>query len=204
MKKILLLSLLYTITILTIANGADLKPMPEKKLMPDVFYIFKDVGSRENHGIPSGFMGSWKSIKWNSNWRENPKEGISCVKITYDISKDTETSWAGVYVQSTSNNWATSKFGWDLSPYKKFTFWARGSGYVEKFGIGGITGATELGDSGEAFIGPIDLTPEWVKYTIDLKDIDLTHIIGLFYWATPAEYNSKNVEIYLDNLAYEK
>ncbi len=175
-----------------------------KEESPKEFYVYQDAGSRLNHYIPSGWMGSYGSLKFNPRWTVEPKEGTSCIQITYNVSKDSDTQWAGIYWQHVAQNWGDKKGGYDLSEYKRVTFWAKGQGYIDKFMIGGITGQTELGDSGEAYVERIDLTPEWKKYTIDLKGIDLGHIIGGFGFASSAEFNQKNVVLYLDEIRYEK
>src|SRR5215203_2706532 len=44
----------------------------------DVFYIFKDRGSRLNHYVPSGWMGDYGDLKMNQGWAKNAsaaKEG---------------------------------------------------------------------------------------------------------------------------------
>lgn len=53
--------------------------------------------------------------------------------------------------------------------------------------MGGITGQTEEGDSADEYIERIELTPEWKQYTIDLQDVDLSHIIGGFVFAASAD-----------------
>jgi hypothetical protein len=96
------------------------------------------------------------------------------------------------------------KGGFDLSHYKKLTFWAKGQGTVEKLMIGGITGQTQDGDSGEAYTDRIDLTQDWKQYSIDLKGADLRHIIGGFGFAVSADYNLKGMTLYLDDIAYSR
>lgn len=168
------------------------------------FAIYKDAGSRENHYIPSGWMGSTRSLKMTPNWVAGPHSGKSCIRIDYDVTKDSETTWAGIYWQMPSNNWGNMKGGYDLSNYKKLRFWARGQGTVEKFMVGGITGQTQDGDSGEAYTDRIDLTQDWKQYSIDLKDTDLHHIIGGFGFAASADYNDKGLILMLDDIEYVK
>jgi hypothetical protein len=70
--------------------------------------------------------------------------------------------------------------------------------------LGGITGQTEDGDSDEASISPVELTKEWKKYTIDLKGVDLSHIIGGFGFAANSDVNPDGFTIYLDEIQLEK
>jgi hypothetical protein len=168
-----------------------------------VFYVYEDSGSRMNHFIPSGWMGSTKSLKINSAYKVAPKSGKSCIQIKYLTTLDTETTWAGIYWQYPVNNWGDKPNGIDLTGYKKLTFWAKGEGYLQTIGMGGISGQAYDGDSANATIEGVDLTPEWKQYTIDLKGLDLSHVIGGFYFATSADYNEKDVTIYLDEIRYE-
>ena len=172
---------------------------------PKGSYVYKDGGSREHMGfIPSGWMGSFRSLKMNPNWTQEPHSAPTCIRIEYNVNKDTETAWAGIYWQTPANNWGDKKGGYDLTGYKRLSFWARGTGYIGTFGFGGINGTIELGDLDEARIEAVDLTPEWKEYVIDLKGLDLSHVIGGFYFSTSAEYNSKNVVLMLDDIHYEK
>ena len=67
--------------------------------------------------------------------------------------------------------------------------------------MGGITG--EYPDSDSAAIGPIELTKEWQKYTIDLAGKDLSNIIGGFCFAASKDDNPNGFIIYLDDIIYE-
>lgn len=171
------------------------------------FYVYSERGSRDNHGCPSGWMGSAKSMKMNPNYTVGPKEGLSCIRIDYDLTKDPEVQWAGIYWMTPCDNWGTkANAGFDLTGYKKLTFWAKGTGYIDKFGVGGITGQTEEGDTLDVSVDGVDLTPEWKQYTIDLKGQDLSHIIGPFVFAANVDsnYTLKAVTIMLDEIRFEK
>ena len=112
--------------------------------------------------------------------------------------------WAGIYWQQPANNWGEKKGGYNLTGASKLTFWARGANGGEKiaeFKVGGITG--EFPDSDSASIGPIELNKEWQKYTIDLKDRDMSHIIGGFCWAASKDDNPNGFVMYLDDIIYE-
>lgn len=199
MRKLSLIMLIIcNISSIYAENSHILKPTT------DEFYVYEDAGSRLNHGIPSGWMGSYKSLKFNQGWAVNPKSGKTCIQIVYDVNKDSDTLWTGIYWQHPAQNWGNKKQALDLAGFKKLTFWARGYGYIGKFGVGGITGQTEEGDSAEAFIESIDLTLDWKRYEIDLNGYDLSHIIGPFLFATSADYNDKDVMLYLDDIKFEK
>lgn len=168
------------------------------------FYVYKDRISRENHYIPSGWMGDYSDVKLNENWRENPKDGQSCIRIEYSAKRSQGQGWAGIYWQNPANNWGTVKGGFDLRGATKLTFWARGEkgGEICEFKMGGIRG--EYSDSDAATTGPVQLTKGWKKYTIDLKGLDLSYISGGFCWVVTANDNPDGCIIYLDEIVYEK
>lgn len=168
------------------------------------FAIFVDQGSRENHFAPSGWMGDYGDIKINPGSTENPKNGKTCFKITYSGKMTQNAGWAGIFWQQPANNWGDRKGGFNLTGATKLTFWARGEKGGEKiseFKMGGITG--EYPDSDSEAIGPVELSNQWQKYTINLKDKDLSHIIGGFCWSASRDDNPNGFVIYLDDVIFE-
>ena len=189
----------------------------------DVFYIYTERGSRLNHYIPSGWMGDFGDLKFNAGWKEKvekPKSKDSkktkgaitekdetCIQMKYTAERKQGAGWAGIYWQHPANNWGDKRGGYDLSAYKKLTFWARGENggeVVDKFYIGGITGQTEEGDSDEASISPVELTKDWKQYEMDLTGLDMSHIIGGFGFAANAEVNPNGFILYLDEIKLVK
>ena len=56
----------------------------------------------------------------------------------------------------------------------------------------------------EVSTGFITLEPEWRRYSIDLRDRDLSYVIGGFGWVTSAKENqSRDVAFYVDDIIYE-
>ncbi len=168
------------------------------------FWVYKDRISRENHFIPSGWMGDYGDLKINENWKENPKDGQSCIRLEYSAKRSQGQGWAGIYWQNPANNWGTIKGGFDLRGATKLTFYARGEkgGEICEFKMGGIRG--EYSDSDTSTTGPVQLTKGWKKYTIDLKGLDLSYISGGFCWVLTANDNPDGCVIYLDEIVYEK
>lgn len=177
----------------------------EASSMPSEFYIYSDKNAKGNHFIPSGWMGDYGDLKLDDANRENPKDGATAIKWTYSAEAKQGASWTGVFWQQPANNWGDKPGGYDLTGYKRLTFWARGGKggeYIGEFKVGGITG--EHGDSDSESIGPITLTKDWKKYTIELAKKDLTHIIGGFAWSASKDYNPEGFTIYLDEIRFEK
>jgi hypothetical protein len=171
----------------------------------NTFYVYQDKGARVNHFIPSGWMGDYGDIKINDADITDPVDGKHAFKTTYTAKGTQGNNWAGVFWQQPANNWGTKAGGFDLSQYKRLTFWARSEAdnvRIEEFKVGGITG--EFGDSDSASIGPVTLTKEWKKYTIDLADKNLAHIIGGFCWAANKDNNPNGFSFYLDEIRYEQ
>lgn len=169
------------------------------------FYVYSDKGKRESMSFaPSGWMGDYGDIKINDASTDNCVDGKTCFKITYTGKGTQGANWAGMFWQHPPNNWGTVKGGYDLTKYKRLTFWARGEKggeVIAEFKVGGITG--EYGDSGAQSIGPITLTKEWKKYTIELKDVDLQSISGGFCWSASRDDNPEGLSFVLDEVRYE-
>lgn len=169
------------------------------------FWVYKDKGSRENHYIPSGFMPNGKCIQFDDAWKENCREGSTCIKIVYDVScSKQDQQWAGVYWLNPANNWGKKKGGFNLAGATKLTFWAKGEKgqeRIEEFTMGGI--AEDYPDTDSAVIGPVILSQDWQQYTIDLRGKDLSYISGGFAWSTNAQVNPEECTFYIDSVRYE-
>ena len=169
------------------------------------FNVYTERSARDNHYIPSGWMGDWGDIKLDTGWKDNPHSGVNCIKITYTADQKQGAGWAGMYWQNPPNNWGAEPGGFDLTGATRLVLWARGAKGGEKiteFKVGGITG--DFADSGSASIGSVILPPEWNQYSIDLGKMNLSHISGGFCWAASAQDNPDGFTIYLDYIYYEK
>jgi len=169
------------------------------------FYIYEDKASRGNHYVPSGFMPNGNCLKLNDVWTKDCYEGKSCIQLIYDVqcSRD-DQKWGGIYWLNPPNNWGRRKGGYNLSQAEKLTFWAKGEvggEQIQEFTIGGISG--DYPDTDTAMIGPVILTSEWRKYTIDLRGKDLSYISGGFAWTTSEDVNPESCVFYLDEIRYE-
>ena len=203
MKK-LAIALLAVSLALPAAFAQD-KPA-EKTSSPQLkeFWVYKDRNARENHYIPSGWMGDYGDIKLNDQSTENPYSGTTSLQFEYTAKKSQTSGWAGVYWQNPPNNWGSKKGGFDLTGMTKLTFWARGAKggeVLQKFVIGGIKGTYP--DSANIEFGPVELTDTWKQYTINLAGKDLTYISGGFGWVTTADLNPEGCKFFLDDIKYE-
>jgi hypothetical protein len=175
---------------------------------PKSFAIYLDKGARENHYIPSGWMGDYGDIKMNDQSLSEPFLGKTCIEFVYSAKKSQGQGWAGVYWQFPANNWGTKKGGFDLTGMTKLTFWARGEKggeVIQKFGVGGIGLNQDMPypDSCVVETEPIELTDIWKQYTINLAGQDLSYINGGFFWVTTSDLNPEGATFYLDEIKFE-
>ena len=162
------------------------------------FYVYNDKDAAGNHFFPSGWMGDLSAIKFDGGWSE-AYSGTSCIRIDYKANNN----WAGIYWQYPENNWGNMREGYNLTGATKLTFWAKGEkgGEVIKFFVGGIDG--KYSDSLPKVSIKVRPTKEWRKYTIDLKNYNLSHVIGGFGWVASSYDNPRGATFYLDEIKYD-
>ncbi|MBN3040775.1 MAG: hypothetical protein JW867_06570 [Candidatus Omnitrophica bacterium] len=208
MRKILFLNTL--ICSLAVCLGAVVVLAPNCQAAED-FYIYADKNSPGNHFIPSGWMGDVNDMKFNDQETKEKAGGTTSIKITYTAKKSQNQGWAGIYWQSSQNNWGSKDSGFDLSDFNKLVFMAKG----EKDGevlttvkVGGITtnGTTgepvEFPDTLNVEIGPIRLTSDWKEYSINLVDKDLTNVNGGLAIIFNADHTGVEQTVYLDEIRF--
>ncbi|MCX5701149.1 MAG: hypothetical protein NTZ63_06390 [Candidatus Omnitrophica bacterium] len=196
MKKFIMVLAVMALAITTIALAED-KAAKE-------FVVYTDKNARDNHYIPAGWMGDYGDIKMNDQSAENPHTGSSSIQFVYNAKKTQNQGWAGVYWQSSANNWGSKKSGFDLTGMNKLTFWARGAKggeVLQKVVIGGIKGTYP--DSAVVEMGPIELTDSWKQYTVNLAGKDLSYINGGLSWTITSDQNSDGATFYIDDIKFE-
>ncbi|MGA2774951.1 MAG: hypothetical protein ABSE81_02680 [Candidatus Omnitrophota bacterium] len=167
------------------------------------FVVYADKKSPGNHFIPSGWMGDTGDIKMNDQSTENPHSGTTNIEFSYSAKKSQGQGWAGVYWQSSANNWGTKKTGFDLTGMNKLTFWARGAKGGEvlaKVMVGGLKGTYP--DTVNVEVGPIELTDTWKEYMVNLAGKDLSYVNGGFGWTTNADLNPDGAVFYIDDIKF--
>jgi hypothetical protein len=171
MNKARISALSIMVAVIQVSAKATL-PAGMGQTAGNTFYVYHDKGDKLNHFIPSGWMGDYGDLKINDANTGDPKEGKTSIKITYSGEAKQGANWAGIYWQQPANNWGAKAGGFDLSGYKRVTFWAKGVRKdkkpvnISEFKIGGITG--EYSDSDVSNIGPVELTDKWKQYSINL------------------------------------
>ena len=198
MKRLLVLLLVASCFMFS-AHAQD-KAVDEKA---KEFVVYTDKNARDNHYIPSGWMGDYGDIRINDQAMVNPHTGTTSIEFTYSAKKSQGAGWAGVYWQNPANNWGSKKGGFDLTGMTKLTFWARGAKggeVLQKFVIGGIKGT--YADSSTIEFGPVELSDVWKEYTVNLAGKDLSYISGGFGWVTTVDLNPNGCTFYIDDIKF--
>lgn len=148
---------------------------------------------------PSGWMGSYDSIEFDDCWKESPRSGESCVKVTFSDAR----GWGGIAWQSPANNWGDEEGGIDLTGAKKLTFWARGDkgGEMVEFKMGIIPRNKPFFDTGKATLGRVKLEKTWTKFEMPLEGKDLSRIMTGFVFSVKGR--TEPVVFYIDDIIYE-
>ena len=198
MKKLLVMLLALSLLVPAMAVAEDAAAGSKE------FVIFSDKNARDNHYIPSGWMGDTGDISLNDRSVDNPHGGTTSIQFVYSAKKAQNQGWAGVYWLSPANNWGNKKGGFDLTGMTKLTFWARGAKggeVLQKVMVGGIKGTYP--DTTAVEMGPIELTSTWKQYTVNLVGKDLSYINGGFSWSTTADLNPEGATFYIDDIKFE-
>jgi len=172
---------------------------------PKEFVVYSEKGAKDNHYVPSGWMGDAGDVKMSEEAKDNPHSGVTCIQFIYNAKKSGGQGWAGVYWQNPANNWGSKKGGFDLTGMTKLTFWARGAKggeSIKNFVVGGITKGT-YPDSTTVEMGQAELTNAWKQYTINLVGQDLTYISGGFSWVISADLNPEGATFFIDDIKFE-
>lgn len=188
-----LLSLLVT-TIPSMGLGGDLQ-------FP--FYVYREFRARENHFVPSGWMGDYGDLTFSDKFQDKALKK-TVIQVSYSAKQTQKNGWAGIYWQNPANNWGARSGGFNLNGARKLVFMARGAQggeTISEFKIGGIGG--DYADSGSAALGPVSLSKEWKRYEINLDGQELSSISGGFCWTMAKDYNPDGAEFYLSDIRYE-
>jgi exo-beta-1,3-glucanase (GH17 family) len=182
-----------------------------------VFPVYTDAAARENHYVPSLWMGDGSvpgQVSMNECWQDGPYSGLTSIRIAYTQQQQ---GWAGMYWVHPAENRGDIPGGFDLTGADHLTFWARSDtpAATITFLIGGVGYDTDyqgntvcsrpLQPYPDSVCPPIRqtvaLSSTWAKYTIDLKQSpmrDLSSVVGGFGWMSTSP-----VVFYLDDIVYE-
>lgn len=163
------------------------------------FWVYQDVGG-DNHYVPSGYMGNTGHLTYQDDCTENPYEGKTCIKITYNA----EDNWWGLAWQDPANDWGDAPGGFDLSDANKLVFYVRGDrfGVPVKFQVGMIGSDKKYYDTVQMDSGDnIMTTKKWKRYEISLHGRNRKRIkTGFAIFGNGA---GKPYTLYIDNVHFE-
>ncbi len=178
----------------------------ERAANPKEFVVYLDKNAKDNHYIPSGWIGDYGDIKMIDQSAENPHSGTTSIQFVYSAKKTQGQGWAGVYWQNPASNWGGKKGGFDLTGMTKLTFWARGAKggeVLQKVIVGMSNKDKTYPDTASVEMGPIELTGTWRQYTVNLVGKDISYINGGFGWTTTADLNPEGATFYIDDIKFE-
>lgn len=170
-----------------------------KYLVPKVtlpFYVYKD--GENNPYTASAYMGNYKSMIVDTQHESDTHSGKAALKISYDQSFD----WYGLGLVDPANDWGEILGGYDISGAKKFTFWAKASKKNVKATIGfGLIGDDKpFPDTAQKSI-EVKLGTKWKKYSINLKNLDLSCIRSGLTIFSNNDIGSQ--DIFIDDVVFE-
>jgi hypothetical protein len=190
--------------------------VPARVSAQEVFHVYLDADSPENHFRPTGYMGDCGDIHIDEASQENPHSGRTCIRIVYNAKGKGPNEcqypgpckWAGVYWQHPPNNWGKDPSlkgrGFNLSGYSRLVFWARAG---KKCRIECLVGGIDQ-PYGDSLTSPRKRTAvlgeAWERFEIDLRDANLKHMIGGFAWVTSWDTNPSGAVFYLDDIRFER
>jgi len=186
---------------------AAVRSEPQPQSQPaTTFYVYDDAGSELNNGTWSNYMPAEAAndIHIDTDCRDNPKTGSSCVRIEVSLA---QSSWAGVAVASSPNYWGeTPGPGFNLVNAKKLAFWVRGNQGGERVQFKmGIAGDKPCGDSCQTNETDwIELTHDWQLVEMPLQG-DLSRIITPFVFVVDDDHNDRDKPIvfFIDGIQYK-
>ena len=160
------------------------------------FYVYQDHNKMSF--LPTGYMGNYKAIEVETNYKEQVKSGSSCIRIGYND----DYNWYGLAFVDPPNDWGDNLGGYDITGAEVFSFWARANvkPVIATIGFGLIGKDKKYPDTVKKSI-EIKLTTKWKKYSIKTKDLDLSCIrSGLVVFSQGYGFPQ---DIFLDDVMFE-
>jgi hypothetical protein len=172
-----------------------------KYLVPKIslpFYVYKNAADQTPYA-PSAYMGNYKAIELDLNCKDEVHSGESSIKIRYNA----RDNWYGIGFVDPANDWGDILGGYDISGAKTLSFWAKTSETKLKAtaGFGLIEKEKPFPDTGKKS-EEFTLTKKWKKFTIEIKNIDLSCIRTGFVIFSSS--NGFPHDIFLDDIVFEK
>lgn len=180
------------------AATANVPLLVEGKTAPQFPIAVYSDGFENMRWVPSGWMGNVDALTLDGDYSDEVHDGHAAVRLRYDG----QFNWVGVAWQNPANNWGEQQGGFDLNGATELELWARGEYGGEKvsFGVGSIADDKPHPDSGIAKLDDVVLTPDWQRYVVPLKGLDLSSIKTGFVVTLTGRQSP--VTIYLDSVRF--
>ncbi|OQA23740.1 MAG: hypothetical protein BWY59_02541 [Verrucomicrobia bacterium ADurb.Bin345] len=189
-------------TVVLYPRSARTNVLSRTKSVAMPFYVHNSaLNPPPRNFAASGFMGDVSDLRVMGSYTKLLKKGVPCIKVVY--TGKGASGWAGLAWQNPADNWGDkARGGYNLSKATHLVFWACGEkgGEVVEFKLGGAAGLYP--DSTTLTIGSITLTPNWVRYVIDLQGEDLHYISTGFGFVVNTMDNPEGCTFYIDEVAY--
>lgn len=178
-------------------------------------YVYSDYSDSRNTFTQRGAMTSHAYIdepRMDEAWPD-AYSGITSIRV--DLILNSASDWAGCYfgngIQEASGSprfdWGDHEAGMDLRGATKLVFHARAVDnrpVSVNFLVGGNGKGKAYPDSGQKETGYVALTPQWKRFEIDLKGVNLSYISGGFGWVTNfSNITDRQAAFLLDDIYYE-
>jgi len=166
------------------------------------FDVYTDRDAGGNHYYPSHWYNGSDNMTLNTDWRENPHSGFSCVRVEWDGEPGDRWRWNGVMWREPEGFENEDEVpGYDLSGATRLTFRAR----TNEPGLRIIVIVGYPDDSCGEVRDTVELNDEWAEYEIDLRERNLGHIRGGFgvVFNDRLDPDPDGTTFYLDDIRYD-
>ena len=195
--------------------------------------VYTDDGAAGNHFVVRARLSNFDDDRqpeaaaravpaMQEDWTDRPYSGATCIRASFrsQLVRGLPNWGAWYFMQGVLRdgkpepNWGeTPDAGMNLSGARRLTFRARGEKGGERveffaLGVGWDADRQQRGalhaDSSPAVKKKVTLSAEWQLYSIDLRNVNLSYVIGGFGWGANAGANGlRDIAFYLDDIRYE-
>ena len=182
--------------------------------------VYTDDGAAGNHFVVRARMSSFDDDgqpeaagravpAMQEDSTDRPHSGATCIRASFrsQLVRGLPNWGAWVFMHGVLRdgkpvpNWGdVPGAGMNLTGARRLTFWARGEKgkeRVEFFAHG-------IGDSAPKVKKQVTLSTAWKPYSIDLRHVDLSYVLGGFGWSASGATNGlRDITFYLDDIRYE-
>jgi hypothetical protein len=173
-----------------------------------VWYVYRDVGSPENHGAWSNVLPPGGEAGLRIDLASSAATAVAGTAVRLDFDLRGTAGWVGLAVASRAGFWGAEEGpGFDLSSAGRLVFAGRGQNGGERIRVKlAVTGDQPFGDSAllPFDTGWIELTAGWREYHLPVDGRQLTRVITPFVVIANRFHNpAATATVFLDEIRYE-